>query len=194
MPKFKRKIVATEYLTLDGIFEDPGGAEKTKYGGWSFDFWNKEAAKFKSDELYASDALLLGRVTYQGFAKAWPSIKDDYGFADKMNSIPKYVVSTTLKNAHWDNSTIISKNIAKTLLKLKNQPGKDILVAGSSILVQNLIKHNLIDEIRLMIHPVILGNGKHFFKDDSHKTILKLVDTKAFKTGIVVLTYKLLQK
>jgi len=108
-----RKVIVTEYVTLDGIMEDPGGGEKSKYGGWSFQFWNEEARKYKNDELFASGALLLGRKTYEGFAKAWPSIKDEYGFADRMNSIPKYVVSKTLEKAEWKNSTVIRGNVAR---------------------------------------------------------------------------------
>ncbi len=114
-----RKVVVSEYVTVDDVMEDPGGAEKFKHGGWSFPFWNEEAAKFKFDELFASDALLLGRVTYQGFAKAWPSLKDKEGFADRMNSLPKYVVSTTLKKAEWNNSSLIKENIPEEVYKLK---------------------------------------------------------------------------
>lgn len=165
-----RKVVATEYVTLDDVFEEPGH--------WSFQFWNDEAAQFKFDELFASDALLLGRVTYQGFAAAWPAMKDEQGFADRMNGLPKYVVSTTLQEAAWNNSHIINGDVAEAVATLKQQPGQDILVAGSGQLVQTLMQHGLIDEYRLMIHPVILGGGKRLFGDGTGNSTLKLVDTK----------------
>ena len=177
-----RKVVVTEYVTLDGVFEDPGG--------WSFQFWNEEAAKFKFDELFASDALLLGRVTYEGFAKAWPTMKDEAGFAERMNNIPKYVVSTTLKELEWNNSHLIKGNIAEEVVRLKQQPGQDILVAGGGELIHTLIQYGLIDEYKLMVHPVVLGSGKRLFKDGRDKTVLKLVDTKTFSSGIVVLSYQ----
>ena len=185
-----RKVVVTEYVNLDGIMEDPGGGEKLKYGGWSFQFWNEEAEKYKNDELFASGALLLGRKTYEGFAKAWPSIKDEYGFADRMNSIPKYVVSKTLEKAEWKNSTVIRGNVAEEVSKLKQQPGQDILVVGSAKLLRTLMEHNLVDEYRLMVHPVVLGGGKRLFQEGIEKKALKLIDTKTFATGIVVLTYQ----
>jgi dihydrofolate reductase len=133
-----RKIIVSEYVTLDGVMEDPGGAEGFKHGGWSFEFWNEEAAKFKFDEFFASGALLLGRVTYQGFAKAWPSMTDEAGFSDRMNSLPKFVVSTTLEKAEWNNSTLIKGNIPEEVSRLKQQPGQDILVAGSGTLVHTM--------------------------------------------------------
>ncbi|HVO69078.1 MAG TPA: dihydrofolate reductase family protein, partial [Aggregatilineaceae bacterium] len=185
-----RKVVATEYITLDGVMEDPGGGEKTGHGGWSFQFWNEEAAKFKFDELFASDALLLGRVTYQGFAKAWPSMRDEAGFADRMNNLPKYVVSTTLQTVEWNNSRLIKGNIAEEVSRLKQQPGKDILLAGSAALVNTLMQHDLIDEYRLMVHPIIVGGGKRLFGDGINKKVLRLVDTKTFSSGIIVLSYQ----
>jgi dihydrofolate reductase len=185
-----RKVVVTEYVTLDGVFEDPGGGEGTRHGGWSFQFWGEEAMKYKFEELFASDALLLGRVTYEGFAKAWPTMKDGGEFADRMNSIPKYIVSTTLQELTWQNSHLIQRNIAEEVGKLKQQEGQDILVAGSGELVQTLIQHDLIDEYRLMVHPVVLGDGKRLFKDGSGKTVLKLVETKPFSSGTVVLFYQ----
>ncbi len=185
-----RKVVVSEYVTLDGVMEDPGGAEKFKHGGWSFQFWNEEAAKFKFDELFASDALLLGRVTYQGFAKAWPSVTDKEGFADRMNSVPKYVVSRTLKKVEWNSSRLIKGNIAAEVGKLKRQPGKDILVAGSGKLVRTLMQHDLIDEYRIMVHPVVLGSGKRLFGEATGMKALKLVGARTFSSGIVVLTYQ----
>lgn len=177
-----RKIVATEFVTLDGVMEEPSE--------WSFQFRNEEAAKFKFDELFTSDALLLGRVTYQGFAAAWPSMTDEQGFADRMNSLPKFVVSTTLKEAAWSNSTLISENIPEEVAKLKQQPGQDILIYGSADLVHTLMQHDLIDEYRLMVHPIVLGRGKRLFRDGSDTTALRLVDTRMTGTGLVILTYE----
>jgi dihydrofolate reductase len=189
-----RRVVVTEYVTVDGVMEDPGGGEKSKHGGWSFQFWNDEAAKFKFEELFASDALLLGRVTYEGFAAAWPTIKDEAGFADRMNNLPKYVVSATLDEVTWNNSTLIKGNIVEEVRKLKEQPGQDILVAGSSDLVRTLAQHDLVDEYRLMVHPVVLGGGKRLFQDEISKTVLKLIDTKVFSSGVVVLSYEPVRK
>jgi dihydrofolate reductase len=174
-----RKIVVAEFLSLDGVMEEPA---------WTFPYWNDEIAKFKYDELFASDAHLLGRVTYQGFAAAWPSRTDEAGFADRMNGLPKYVVSTTLEKAEWNNSTIIKENVADEISKLKQQSGQDILVAGSATLVNTLMEHNLIDEYHLLVYPVVLGSGKRLFKDGS-KTNLKLVETKSFSSGVVALIY-----
>jgi len=185
-----RKVIVSEYVTLDGVMVDPGGGEGTKHGGWSFQFWSEEAAKFKFDELFASDALLLGRVTYQGFAKAWPSMTDEQGFADRMNSLPKFVVSRTLEKLEWNNSKPIKGNIAEEVSKLKQQPGQDILIAGSVELIHTLMQHDLIDEYRLMVHPVVVGSGKRLFKDKTDMKVLKLVDTKTFSSGIVVLSYQ----
>jgi dihydrofolate reductase len=180
-----RSVVATEYITLDGVMEAPNK--------WSFQFWNDEAAKFKFDELFASDALLLGRVTYQGFAAAWPSVTDEAGFADRMNSLPKYVVSTTLQEAEWNNSTLIKENVVEEVRKLKQQPGQDILVAGSADLLHTLMQAGLVDEYRLMVHPIVLGSGKRLFKEGNATNALKLVDTKTLDTGIVILTYQPVQ-
>jgi dihydrofolate reductase len=177
-----RKIVATEYVTLDGVMEAPQA--------WSFDFWSDEAAQFKLDELMGSDALLLGRVTYQEFAAAWPSMTDEAGFADRMNSITKYVVSTTLRNPEWNNSQVISTNVADELSRLKQEPGQDILLSGSADLFTSLVAANLIDEYRLMLHPVVVGRGKRLFREGVGKTALRLVDTKPFESGVVVLFYE----
>ena len=189
-----RKIIVSEFLSLDGVMEDPGGAEKTKHGGWSFLFFNEEAGKYKNDELFAADALLLGRVTYLGFAEAWPSRTDEWGFADRMNNLPKYVVSTTLEKAEWNNSELIKQNIPEEISKLKQGPGQDILIAGSGKLVHSLMKHDLIDEFRLMVHPVILGSGMRLFNDVSDMIKLKLQDSKTFSSGVVVLTYEALRE
>src|SRR5947199_10784796 len=123
-----RKIVVSEFVTLDGVIEDPGGSEGTKHGGWSFQFGSEEQGKYKFDELFASDALLLGRATYQGFAAAWPTMPGTGEYGERMNSLPKYVVSTTLKTVEWNNSTLIKQNVAEEVAKLKQQPGQNILV------------------------------------------------------------------
>lgn len=188
-----RKVVVSEYVTLDGVMEDPGGAEKTKHGGWSFQFWSEEAAKFKFDELFASDALLLGRVTYQGFAAAWPNMQGAGEYGERINSMPKYVASTTLTQMEW-NASLIKGDLAEEVSKLKQQPGMDILVFGSGEFAQTLMQHNLVDEYRLMVHPVVLGGGKRLFRDGSDMKVLKLVETKAFSSGVVVLSYELAGK
>lgn len=176
-------------MTLDGVIEDPGGSEHLPHGGWAFQFQRgPEGDKFKLDEVLSAGALLLGRVTYEGFAEAWVSRTGE--FADKMNNMPKFVVSTTLKKTEWNNSTIIKDNVAAQIKMIKEQPGQDILVAGSSELVHTLMQLDLVDELRLMIYPVILGSGKRFFKDSSHRKILKLVENKPLDSGIFILTYQ----
>ncbi len=176
-----RKVVVTEYVTLDGVMEEPGT--------WSFPFWNDELAKYKYDELFASDALLLGRITYQGFAAAWPTMTDTGDFGERMNSLPKYVASTTLKEATW-NATVIVGEVAEAIAKMKQESGQDILVAGSGDLVQTLMQHDLIDEYRFMVYPFVLGSGKRLFRDGSATKNLKLVETKTFSSGVVVLSYQ----
>jgi dihydrofolate reductase len=185
-----RRIVVTEFVTLDGVMEDPGGAEKSRYGGWAFQFERgPEGDKFKYDELMASDALLLGRVTYEGFAEAWPSRTGD--FADKMNGMRKYVVSTTLERADWSNSRIIKGNVVEELSKLKAWEGGDILVAGSGQLVQTLIQHDLVDEYRLMVFPLIVGGGKRLFQEGSERLALRLVEARPVGSeGVLTLVYR----
>src|SRR3989442_1429549 len=184
------RIVVSEFVSIDGVGEDPGGVEKFKHGGWSFKFRDGQVPKYKLDEVFASDGLLLGRVTYEGFAKAWPSMKDDVGFADKMNNMPKYVVSTTLKKLDWNNSKLIKANVAEEVKKLKQQPGKDILVYGSGKLVNTLLQHDLVDELRLMVHAVGLGSGRRLFDNNAEAMkALKLSQSKTFPSGIVLLTY-----
>jgi dihydrofolate reductase len=177
-----RKLVVTEYVTLDGVFEEPGH--------WSGPFFNDEAGKFKCDELFESDVQLLGRLTYEGFAAAWPNYKDDVGFADRMNGMPKYVVSTTLEKADWNNSHIIRGNVPEEVAKLKQQEGMNILVAGSGQLVETLLANGLVDEFRFMLHPIVLGSGKRLFRDGIETTVMNLVGTKSFGSGIVILTYE----
>lgn len=184
-----RKIVVTEFVSLDGVFEDPGGSEKFKYGGWTMPYVNEEFLKFKLDELKASDALLLGRRTYEEFAKHWPGRKGEVGFADKFNSMPKFVVSKTLKKAAWNNSIIIKDNVVEEIQKLKKQKGGNIVVHGSGVLMRFLIKHGLVDEFTLLVYPVVLGTGKRLFEGVNKKD-LKLIETKPFKSGIVLLQYQ----
>jgi dihydrofolate reductase len=186
-----RKIVVSEFLSIDGVFEDPGGSEGTKLGAWTFKFnRGDDGNKFKLNETMGSDALLLGRVTYQGFAEAWPSRTDEAGFADKFNSMPKYVVSTTLKTADWNNSTIISSNVVQEIKKLKEQDGGDIAVHGSGKLVKTLMENNLVDQYNLMVFPVVLGNGRKLFNDLKEPSTLKLVESKTVgPDGVMVLIY-----
>lgn len=184
-----RKLFVTEFVSLDGVMEDPGGAEKFVHGGWTMPYWSDEIGKFKLDELFSSDALLLGRVTYQGFAATWPSRTDEAGFAQRMNSLLKYVVSTTLDKADWNNSHLIKNGIAKEVSKLKQRPGQDIMVAGSNTLVHTLMQHDLVDEYRLLVYPVVLGSGKRLFSD-ANKATLKVVETKMFRSGVILLRYQ----
>src|SRR3954469_20997582 len=174
-----RHIVVTEFVTLDGVMEDPGGAEGTPFGGWAFQFERGEAGnRFKFDELMAADAQLLGRKTYDGFAKAWPSMTDEQGFADKMNSMPKYVVSSTLTEPTWPNTTVIG------LEDIEDLEG-NILVGGSGQLVQTLVEHRLVDEIRLVVYPTVLGGGKKLFGDQAEERAFEVVEAK--QSGEVVL-------
>jgi dihydrofolate reductase len=185
------KIVATEFISLDGVIEDPGGAEDFAHGGWTFEIdRGEEGDKFKLGELDAADAQLLGRVTYEGFAAAWPSIEDEVGFAEKMNSMPKYVYSTTLESADWQNSTILAGDFAESIAKVKDEVDGDILVAGSATLVQGLIAADLLDELRLMVFPVVLGGGKRIFADDGRKVPMTLADARTIGAGIQLLTYE----
>ena len=182
------KIVVTEFISLDGVIEDPGGAEGYEHGGWSFTFdQGEEGRKFKLDELMAADAQLLGRVTYQGFAKAWPAMTAPVGFADKMNGMPKYVVSTTLTDPSWNNTTVLDTAAAAKDLKGKYQG--DILIAGSATLVRALTDLGLVDEYRLMIFPLILGTGKRLF-DGARRTKLQLADvTRIGADGVTIQRY-----
>jgi dihydrofolate reductase len=185
------KIVVTEFVSLDGVMEAPGGGENYKHAGWTFEIDRaEEGDKFKFDELMEAEAQLLGRVTYEGFAAAWPTFQDKVGFADKMNSMPKYVVSSTLQSADWNNSTILSGDLVEEVQKLKDKVDGVILVAGSAQLVQGLIEHDLVDELRLMVFPVVLGGGKRVFGETSDKRRLKLVDSKVVGDGIAILTYE----
>jgi dihydrofolate reductase len=187
------KLVVTEFISADGVVEDPGGAEEYEHGGWSFKFnRGEEGDKFKFDELMASGAQLLGRVTYQGFARAWPSMGGD-AFGDKMNSMPKYVVSTSLSDeeADWTNTTVIRDNVAEEISRVKEEVEGDVLVAGSVQLARTLAQHQLVDEYRLMVFPILLGTGKRLFGEDTPHTVLRLAESKPVgPDGVVVLTYE----
>jgi len=183
------RIVVTEFVSLDGVMEDPGGAENFTHGGWSFAISRgDEGDRFKLDEAFASEALLLGRVTYEGFAEAWPSREGE--FADKFNTMPKYVVSWTLAKPEWNNSTVLKGDIAEEVAKLRQELDGDIVVHGSARLVQTLLEHDLVDELRLMVYPVLLGSGKRLFGETSDKKPLRLVDSKVVGDGIAILTYE----
>src|SRR5436305_6747342 len=170
------KIVVTEFVSLDGVMEDPGGAESFRYGGWTFEIpRGDEGDRFKLDEAMASEALLLGRVTYEGFAKAWPS--RDGEFADKFNTMPKYVVSSTLDDPGWTNSTVLKGDIVEEVSKLREEPRGDIVVHGSAQLAQALLEHDLVDELRLMVFPIVLGKGKRLCGETSDKKRLRLADS-----------------
>jgi dihydrofolate reductase len=183
------RIVVTEFVSLDGVMEDPGGSEKFKHGGWSFEFnRGDEGDKFKLDETTSSEALLLGRVTYEGFASSWPEREGE--FADKFNTMPKYVVSSTLKSPEWDNSTVLDGDVVTEVTKLKQELAGDIVVHGSAQLVQALLEHDLVDEVRLMVFPVVLGSGKRVFGETSDKKPLRLVSSKAVGDGVAILVYE----
>ena len=183
------QIVVTEFVSLDGVMEDPGGAEDFKHGGWSFKISRgDEGDKFKLDETFASEALLLGRVTYEGFAEAWPS--RDGEFADKFNNMPKYVVSSTLSAPEWNNSTVLNGDVVKEVGKLRREIDGDIVVHGSAMLVQTLLEHDLVDQLRLMVFPVVLGSGKRLFGDTSGTKPLRLVDSKVVGDGVTILVYE----
>jgi dihydrofolate reductase len=180
------RIVVTEFVSTDGVVEDPGGAEDYEYGGWSFAFdRGDEGNQFKLDETMASDALLLGRVTYEGFAKAWPERTGE--FADKFNTMPKYVVSSTLEDPTWPNTTVIDGDLAAGVDKARQENDGDIVVHGSPSLVQGLLEQDLVDELRLMVFPVVLGKGKRLFGETSDKKTFKLTDVKSVGEGVAIL-------
>jgi dihydrofolate reductase len=178
-----RRVVASEFVSLDGVMEDPS---------WTFGFESDDRDQFKFDELAAADALLLGRVTYEGFASAWPQMEEQTGeYGAWMNGYPKHVVSTTLQEPlEWNNSTLVEGDVAEEVSRLKDQPGKDILIFGSADLVNTLMQHDLIDEYRLMVFPVIVGSGKRLFNEGGDTRSLKLVGTQTFDSGAIVLTYE----
>ncbi|MGN6177268.1 MAG: dihydrofolate reductase family protein [Streptosporangiaceae bacterium] len=184
------KLVVTEFISLDGIIEDPGGSEGSEHGGWSFRHPAPDGEQFKGDELRDSDVQLLGRVTYDGFAAAWPAMEEATGdYGKKMNAMPKVVVSTTLTEPTWNNTTIISGNVAGEVARLKAQYDGDILVQGSATLVQTLAEHGLVDEYRLRVHPVVLGTGKRLFSGSAAGTDLQLVDSRKVGPDVLLLVY-----
>jgi len=184
-----RKLVVTEFISLDGVMEDPGGSEGTPIAAWSFKYdRGDEGNKFKLDETFSAAALLLGRVTYEGFAEAWPSREGE--FADKFNAMPKYVVSSTLEKPGWNNSTVLKGDVASEVAKLREQQEGDVVVHGSARLVQTLIDHDLVDELRLMVFPVVLGSGKRLFGETGDKKGLELVDSRVVGDGVAILVYR----
>jgi dihydrofolate reductase len=186
------RIVVSEFVSMDGVMEDPGGAEGSRHGGWTFRFERgPEGDRFKLDEVLAAEALLLGRVTYQGFAAAWPAMEDPVGFADKMNTMPKFVVSSTLgdDDATWQNSTVVRGDAVAGLARLRAGHEGDLLVAGSASLVHLLVEHGLVDELRLMVFPIVLGEGKRLFGQVTDATSFGLESVQTVGGGVVVLTY-----
>jgi dihydrofolate reductase len=178
-------------VTVDGVMTDPGGVGEIEHGGWSNPYFNDELAKYQADRLFASDALLLGRVTFEGFAAAWPSMEETEGeFAVRMNTLPKFVASRSLREPLAWNGTLLTGDVAEEVARLKEEPGQDLLIYGSGELVNALHPHGLIDEYQVMVFPVTLGIGKHLFREGSAKRDLKLTDTKTTSTGVALLTYQ----
>jgi dihydrofolate reductase len=185
------KVVVTEFISLDGVIEDPGGAEGTEFGGWTFRFPAEDGQQFKFDELMASDVQLFGRVTYEEFAGAWPAMEQTTGeFGTRMNGMPKVVVSTTLTDPAWKNTTVASKDVPATVADLKEQYDGDILVPGSATLIETLREHDLVDEYRLMVHPVVLGQGKRLFREGTTPTDLSLVEARMVGPDVQLLIYR----
>ena len=183
------RIAVTEFVSLDGVMEDPGGAENFKHGGWTFEIEaGEEFGQIKFNETMDTDALLLGRVTYEGFSKAWPSMEGP--FADKFNGMPKYVISKTLESPEWNNTTVLGGDLVEEVTQLRGRVDGNIGVHGSAQLVQALLEHDLVDELTLMVFPVVLGAGKRLFGETSDKKRLHLADQKTIGDGIVVLTFK----
>lgn len=202
-----RKIIVSEFVTLDGVMEAPGGEAGHPHSGWIRDFMGPEQLRYKLDEVLEAESLLIGRVTYESFAAAWPERSDrehradqdvervaenrsEIGeFADKMNAMPKHVVSTTLRDPKWNNSRVINGDVAGEVTRFKKQEGGPILVVGSRTLVHTLMEHDRVDEYRIMIFPVLLGSGRRLFPETQHKTVLRLADTRTFSSGVVVHSY-----
>jgi dihydrofolate reductase len=184
------KIVAAEYVSVDGVMQDPGGVGEIEVGGWTNPYWNDELAKLQTDLLFASDALLLGRLTYEGFAATWPDMEHEEGpFADKMNTMPKYVASRTLTDMEW-NATPIGGDVADEVAELRRDPGQNLLIYGSGSLVRLLLQHGHLDQLRLMIYPVVLGAGKLLFTETGSKKELELAGVTTTSAGVVVVDYK----
>jgi dihydrofolate reductase len=182
------RIVVSEFVSLDGVMEAPGGGEDFEHGGWTFEIdRGAEGDKFKLDETLEAEALLLGRVTYEGFAAAWPAMEGE--FADKFNSMPKYVVSSTLEEPGWNNSTVLKGDVVEEVSKLRERSEGDIVVHGSGQLARTLVEHDLVDELRLMVFPVVLGSGKRLFGGAREKKRLRLADSRTVGDGIAILIY-----
>lgn len=187
----RRRLIASEFVTLDGVMEAPGHDQhQDGKNTWALRYAGEDQQRFKIDELSDAGALLLGRVTYEIFAAFWPTAPKDEGFADRMNGIPKYVVSGSLKTASWQNTTIIGEDPVERIRELKREPGGDIFLYGSADLLNSLVRHDVIDEYRIMVFPVVLGSGKRLFQESTDVTHLRLVDTLIFESGITVLTYQ----
>ena len=183
------RIVVTEFVSLDGVMEAPGGGEDYKHAGWTFEIdRGEEGNKFKLDETLGAEALLLGRRTYEGFAAAWPAREGE--FADKLNGMPKYVVSSTLEDPEWNNSTVLKGDLVEEVSKLRDTTAGDIYVHGSAQLVQALVEHDLVDELRLMVFPVVLGSGKRLFDGTSDKKRLRLAESRTVGDGVTILIYQ----
>ena len=189
-----RKLIVSEMVTLDGVMEAPGGEPGHPHSGWVIDFAGPEFLRYKLDETLDAESLLIGRITYESFAGAWPERHGE--LADKMNAMPKHVVSTTLRNPEWNNSTVIKSNVPAEIARLKQQgdfkqeDGGPILVIGSRMLAHALMAHRLVDEYRVMIFPVLVGSGRRLFPETPDKTVLRLTDSMSFSNGVVVHTYR----
>ena len=182
-----RKLIVAEFVSLDGVMEDPGGAEGYEYGGWTMPYWGDDIGKFKFDEMFEFDVALLGRVTYEAFARAWPSQTGE--FADRLNGMHKYVVSNTIEKGDWGETTVL-KDIPADVAKLRETDGVGIGVAGSAMLVKALVEHDLVDELRLIVYPVVLGRGKRLFGDPAGMKKFRLKSTQPFESGAVALVYE----
>jgi dihydrofolate reductase len=185
-----RKIVVSQYISLDGVIQDPVGMEGSGLGDWTGPFdRGPEGDRYKHDELFGSEALLFGRVTYDSFAAVWPTVKDETGFADRINGMPKFVVSNTLENAEWNNTTVLSGDAVGMVRALKETAGGDILIYGSAALVHALASCGLVDAYSLMIYPTVLGRGKRLFPEGV-QSMLALDDCRPLGSGIVLLRYR----
>ena len=181
------KLIVTEFVTLDGVMEAPGGEATHRHTGWVGDFMGPQELQFKLGEVLEAEAHLLGRVTYESFAGAWPEREGP--LAEKINRMPKYVVSTTLQHLEWENSTLIDRDVVEAIQALKKREGGPLLVAGSCTLVHTLMAHDLVDEYRFMIFPVAVGSGLRVFPDTPDKTVLRLTESQVFESGVIVTTY-----
>lgn len=176
-----RKLIVTEFISIDGVVGDPHL--------WHFPFWSDEMGEYKQREVFAHDGLVLGRTTYEGFAEAWPNYEDEDGFADRMNSMPKYVVSTTLADPSWTNTTVIGTDPVAALQALKAEAGQDLMIAGSVTLINSLLDSGIIDEYRLMVHPVVVGKGLRLWHDRETPAPLDLASVDHLPNGVIVLNY-----